>query len=260
MAARAAVSSTMTKRHGWLKPTDGARQASSINASKLPFGNGSRRKRRTSRRQMRSSRKRARNAGSKPLERCAAPAPSICGIELALMSESLAVVVEGIHRNLQSLPLFLTGRQAETQPRRVVRKFAHQNSGAAEVMEQRGRRRRSHQPEQRRATRDAETGADQNAVEPSGRRHPPMPRRFDPRGVRQGRRTDGQGRPGHRPWSQHSRKPDRGWLVEQREPEPNSGKPEKLPERTQHDEIAAAHIAGETEARWPDLHERLVDN
>src|ERR1700719_1877194 len=156
MAARAAVSSTMTKRHGWLKPTDGARQASSISDSNVPLGRGSHRKRRTSRRQMRSSRKRARNAASKPVERSAAP--STCGIEFALMSESLAVVAEGIHRNLQALPLFLDGRQTETQPRRVVGKIAHQNSGAAEVVEQRGRRRRSHQPEQRRSTRDAETG------------------------------------------------------------------------------------------------------
>src|ERR1700691_3523823 len=50
---------------------------------------------------------------------CAAPAPSTCGIEFALMSESLAVVAESIHRNLQALPLYLTGRQAEAQPRRV---------------------------------------------------------------------------------------------------------------------------------------------
>src|SRR5580704_4850387 len=120
MAARAAASSTMTKRHGWLKPTDGARQASSISASRVPLGNGLRRKRRTSRRQIRSSRKRARNAGSKLAERRAAPAPSTCGIEFTLMSESLAVVAEGIHRNLQALPLFLTGRQAEAQPGRVV--------------------------------------------------------------------------------------------------------------------------------------------
>src|SRR6202044_3756656 len=130
MATRAAPSSTMTKRHGWLKPPDGARQASSINASKAPFGNGSRRKRRTSRRQMRSSRKRARNAGSKPVERSAVPASSTCGIELALMSQNLAVVAVGIHRNLQALPLVLAGRQAETQPRRIVRKFAQQNAGA----------------------------------------------------------------------------------------------------------------------------------
>src|SRR5580698_7714431 len=150
----------MTKRHGWLNPTDGARQASSINDSRAPLGNGSRRKRRTSRRQIRSSRKRARNAGSKLAERCAAPAPSTCGIEFALMSESLAVVAEGIHRNLQALPLFLIGRQAKAQPRRVVRKIARQNSGAAEVMEQRIRRRRSHQPEQCRAGRNAETGTD----------------------------------------------------------------------------------------------------
>src|ERR1700733_7131907 len=135
MAAQAKLSSTMTKRHGWLKPTDGARQARSISASRVPLDNGSRRKRRTSRRQMRSSRRRARNAGSKLAERCAAPAPSTCGIEFALMSESLAVVAEGIHGNLQALPLFLTGRQAKTQPCRVVRKIAHQNSGAAKVME-----------------------------------------------------------------------------------------------------------------------------
>src|SRR3984957_5850027 len=158
MAVRAAASSTMTKRHGWLKPTDGARQARSINDSKVPFGNGSRRKRRTSRRQTRSSRKRARNAGSKPVERSAVPASSTCGIELALMSQNLAVVAVGIHRNLQALPLVLAARQAEAQPRGVVRKIAHQNSGAAEVMEQRARRRRSHQPEQRRAAWDAETG------------------------------------------------------------------------------------------------------
>src|SRR6202023_319886 len=117
MAARTAVCSTMTKRHGWLKPTDGARQASSINDSSVPLGSGSHRKRRTSRRQMRSSRKSARNAESQPVERYAAPSTS--GIEFALMGESLAVFVEGIHRNLQSLQLFLTGRQAETQPRRV---------------------------------------------------------------------------------------------------------------------------------------------
>src|SRR4029077_10365207 len=245
MAARLSRSSTMTKRHGWLKPTDGARQASSISASKVPPGNGSRRKRRTSRRQMRSSRKRARNAASKPVDRRAAPAPSTCGIELALMSESLTFVAEGSHGNLQPLPLFLTGRQAEAQPRGVVRKIAHQNSGAAEVMEQRRRRRRPHQPEQRRAARNAEAGADQNAIEPSGRRQQAMLRFFDPRRIRQSRRTDGQGRAGHRPWPELRRKPDRRWWIEQRNPEPYSGKPKKLAERTQYHEVAAADVAGE---------------
>jgi len=95
-----------------------------------------------------------------------------------------------------------------------------EDAGAAEVMKQRGRRRRSHQPEQRRATRDAETGADQNAIEPSGRRQQPMPRRFDPRRVRQGRRAHGQGRAGDRPWPKQRRKPGRRRLVEQRETQP----------------------------------------
>ncbi len=36
----ASGSSTMTKRHGWLNPTEGARQASSISVSKAPFGSG----------------------------------------------------------------------------------------------------------------------------------------------------------------------------------------------------------------------------
>src|SRR5580700_9755307 len=258
MAARVAASSTMTKRHGWLKPTDGARLASSIKESKMPLGNGSCRKHRTSRRQIRSSRKRARNAGSKLVERCVAP--STCGIEFALMSESLAVVAEGIHRNVQALPIFLIGRQAETQPRRVVRKIAHQNSGAAEVMEQRRRCRRPRQPEQCRTARNAKAGTYQNGVEPSGRLQQPMPRLFDPRRIRQGRRAYGQCRAGNRPWPKHRRKPGRRWLVEQRETEPYSGKCKKLAERAQHHEIAAAHIAGETEAGWSDIRERLVDH
>ena len=83
---------------------------------------------------------------------------------------------------------------------------------------------------------------------------------FDPRRIRQGRRAYGQCRAGHRPWPKHRRKPDRRWLVEQRETEPYSGKPKKLAERTQHDEIAAAHIAGEAEAGRSDIHERLVDD
>ena len=67
-------------------------------------------------------------------------------------------------------------------------------------------------------------------------------------------------RPGHRPWSEHRRKPDRGWLVEQRETEPDSGKPKKLAERTQHDEVATAHIAGEAKAGRSHIHECLVDH
>src|SRR5215472_16684837 len=52
-----APSSKMTKRQGWLKPTEGARQASSIRLSSMPLGSGSGRKRRTSRRHTKRSRK-----------------------------------------------------------------------------------------------------------------------------------------------------------------------------------------------------------
>src|ERR1700722_5518865 len=127
-------------------------------------------------------------------------------------------------------------------------------------MEQRRRGRRPHQSEQCGATRNAEAGTDQNGVEPSGHLQQPAPRRFDPPRTPKGRRPYGRGRAGTRPWPKHRRKPNRRWLVEQREPEPYSGKSEKLAERTQHDEIAAAHITGETEAGWSDIHERLVDH
>src|SRR5947208_644289 len=47
----------MTKRQGWLRPTEGERQAVSIKRSMAPAGSGSQRKRRTSRRHTNSSRK-----------------------------------------------------------------------------------------------------------------------------------------------------------------------------------------------------------
>src|SRR5215470_16900305 len=59
------MSLTVTKRHGWLRPTDGARQASAINRSTLPSGKGSDRNRRTSRRHANRSERRVRNASSK---------------------------------------------------------------------------------------------------------------------------------------------------------------------------------------------------
>src|SRR5262249_14534952 len=66
-ARRWAGSSTMTKRQGWLSPTEGARHASWIRRSNVPDGSASRRKRRTSRRQTSRSRKRARKASSKSI-------------------------------------------------------------------------------------------------------------------------------------------------------------------------------------------------
>ena len=42
--------STVTKRQGWLRPTEGARQATAMRRSSVPGGSGSLRKRRTSRR------------------------------------------------------------------------------------------------------------------------------------------------------------------------------------------------------------------
>src|ERR1051326_978403 len=65
IARRRATFSTMMKRHGWLSPTDGERQAVSISRSIMPGASGSRRKRRTSRRQTNRSRRRRRNASSK---------------------------------------------------------------------------------------------------------------------------------------------------------------------------------------------------
>jgi hypothetical protein len=44
-ASRRTVSSTTTNRHGWLRPTDGERHATSISFSRAPAGNGSRLKR-----------------------------------------------------------------------------------------------------------------------------------------------------------------------------------------------------------------------
>src|ERR1700730_13879099 len=66
MAARRAGSSTMTKRQGWLSPTEGARHASWIKRSNAPDGSGARRKRRTSRRQTRGAGQRARQASAEP--------------------------------------------------------------------------------------------------------------------------------------------------------------------------------------------------
>ena len=63
-AARRSGSSTKTNRHGWLSPTDGARQARSSSFSIEPFRSGSGRNRRTSRRHISNSRKRARKATS----------------------------------------------------------------------------------------------------------------------------------------------------------------------------------------------------
>src|SRR5262249_1253036 len=83
MARRWAGSSTVTKRQGWLSPTEGARHASWIRRSKVPGGNGSRRKRRTSRRQTSRSRKRARKASSKSIGLLvAAMEPWICAFML----------------------------------------------------------------------------------------------------------------------------------------------------------------------------------
>src|SRR4029077_14174924 len=56
------------------------------------------------------------------------------------------------------------------------------------------------------------------------------------------------------------RKPDRNWLIEQRETQPHPGKSKKLAKRTQHHEIAATDIAGEAKAGRTDIHERLVDH
>src|SRR4051794_10368324 len=56
----------MTKRQGWLRPTEGERQAVSIRRSMAPSGNGSARKRRTSRRHTNSSRKCWRKVSSIP--------------------------------------------------------------------------------------------------------------------------------------------------------------------------------------------------
>ena len=50
-----------------------------------------------------------------------------------------------------------------------------------------------------------------------------------------------------------------GWSSSAK-PEPYSGKSKKLAERTQHDEVAAAHVAGDARARRSDIHERLVDD
>jgi hypothetical protein len=63
-SARREGSLTRTNRQGWLKPTDGARQASSSSRSTAPSGSASQRNRRTSRRQANNARNRARNSAS----------------------------------------------------------------------------------------------------------------------------------------------------------------------------------------------------
>src|SRR6218665_3886188 len=55
----------MTKRQGWLRPTDGARHAVSIRRSSVPSGSGVVRKRLISRRHVKRSWRRARKASSK---------------------------------------------------------------------------------------------------------------------------------------------------------------------------------------------------
>src|ERR1700732_3217491 len=107
----------MIKRHGWLKPTEGARQASSMRVSSVPLGNGSRRKCRTSRRQVKRSRKRARNAPSKLIDRRApAAASSIFDFARGLTDENLAIVAERSHRHFEAPPIWRARRQAEAQP------------------------------------------------------------------------------------------------------------------------------------------------
>src|SRR5690606_34717905 len=63
-AARRDGSSTMTKRHGWALPTDGACTARPMSARIASLSTGVGRKRRTSRRQATSSAKHARQAAS----------------------------------------------------------------------------------------------------------------------------------------------------------------------------------------------------
>ena len=65
IARRRAGSSTITNRQGWLRPTEGDKQAMQMRRSSVCSGSGSGRKRRTSRRQVNNSRRRVRKPSSK---------------------------------------------------------------------------------------------------------------------------------------------------------------------------------------------------
>ncbi len=140
----------------------------------------------------------------------------------------------------------------------MLRKSAHHNAGAAELIEKTIGCGRPDQPEQRRSSYDLQSGSGEHRINPTHVRLKALAHRLCPCVVRQRDLADRNRGAGHRPRSERCCQSRRNLWLRQRKAQPQSGQPEELAERPEHYDAVARDLAAHACVERSYVHERFV--